>query len=104
MNKEKRIRQRLHEQLLAKKKKFDIQSRSLSKFQQDSFGFEDYESEEDQIMFLESETLEHFIGKKHYEMDTINEQKIRRNGILRKTGQLSFMIKPFFRFACQSDL
>lgn len=32
LNKEKRIRQRLHEQLLEKKMKFDIQSRSLSKF------------------------------------------------------------------------
>jgi len=63
LNKEKRIRQRLHEQLLEKKKKFNIQSRSLSKFQQDSFGFEDYETQGDQIMFLESETLENFIGK-----------------------------------------
>ncbi|CBY12641.1 unnamed protein product [Oikopleura dioica] len=62
VNKEKRIRQRLHDQLLAKKKKFDIQSRSQSKFQQDSVGFEDYEAEEDPIMFLESETLENFIA------------------------------------------
>jgi len=62
VNKEKRIRQRLHDQLLEKKKKFDIQSRSRSKFQQDSFGFEDYEAEEDPVMFLESETLENFIA------------------------------------------
>jgi len=81
LNKEKRIRQRLHDQLLAKKKKFDIQSRSQSKFQQDSVGFEDYEAEEDPIMFLESETLENFIGKGN-RVNTINDKIIGGIGLL----------------------
>ncbi|CAG5078521.1 Oidioi.mRNA.OKI2018_I69.PAR.g9011.t1.cds [Oikopleura dioica] len=45
-----------------KKKKFEIQKIAEANFRQDSYGFQDYEAEEEPVMFLESETLESFLA------------------------------------------